>query len=280
MTVFDDRPCELGEGPLWHPVRQQFFWFDIIGRRMLSRDANGPLEWRFDDMASAAGWVDRDRLLIASEGGLAVLDLRDGSMEALAAIEADDFGTRSNDGRADRQGGFWIGTMGKSAETGRGAIYRYFRGEVRQLIAPITIPNAICFSPDGTLAYFADTAVNRVWTWQLDDDGWPVGDPKPFLDLSAMGLSPDGAVIDSAGAICVACWGAGKVVRFSQRGERLDDMAVGGLHSTCPSYGGSDMCDVLVTTARQDIESPDSAQGLTYLMRASVAGLPEPRVIL
>ena len=280
MKVYDDRPCALGEGPIWHPDRKQFFWFDILNRRLLSRDGGAPLAWDLPRMASAAGWIDRDRLLVADEAGLAVFDLRDGSQEPVAAIEADDAGTRSNDGRADRQGGFWIGTMGKGGERDLGAIYRYFRGEVRRLITPLGIPNAICFSSDGTLAYFSDTSVGRVWTWQLDAAGWPVGDPKPFLDLTDAGLSPDGAVIDSEGAFCVACWGAGRVMRFSQRGERLDDMPVGGIHSSCPSYGGSDLRDVLVTTALQDIEKPDTSQGLTYLTRANVPGLPEPQVIL
>ncbi|MFD1797891.1 SMP-30/gluconolactonase/LRE family protein [Paracoccus aurantiacus] len=280
MKVFDDRPCELGEGAIWHPERGQFFWFDILGRRLLSRDASGPLEWRLDRMSSAAGWVDRDRFLIADETGLLLFDLRDESLRPLVAIEADDTATRSNDGRADRQGGFWIGTMGKGGEPDRGAIYRYYRGELRRLIAPISIPNAICFSPDGTTAYFADTAISRVWTWRLDADGWPVGEPALFLDLTDAGLSPDGAVIDSAGAFCVACWGAGKVVRFSRRGERLDEMPVGGAHSSCPSYGGSDLRDVLVTTALQDIRQPDRFQGLTFITRASVPGLPEPRVLL
>lgn len=280
MKVYDDRPCDLGEGPIWHPERQQFFWFDILNRRLLSRDGDTAVEWRFTQMASAAGWIDHDRLLVADEAGLAVLDLRDGRRESVAVIEADDANTRSNDGRADRQGGFWIGTMGKGGEPDRGAIYRYFRGELRRLIAPISIPNAICFSADGALAYFADTAINRVWTWQLDAAGWPVGEPRPFLDLTDEGLSPDGAVIDSEGAFCVACWGAGKVVRFSQLGERLDDMPVGGIHSSCPSYGGSDLRDVLVTSALQGIENPDASQGLTYLTRANVPGLPEPKVML
>lgn len=279
-TIFDDRICQLGEGPLWHPERGQFFWFDIIGRRLLSRDAEGPREWRFDRMASAAGWVDRDRLLIGTETGLALLDLRDDALEPVVGIEADNPSTRSNDGRADRQGGFWIGTMGKNAEVGQGAIYRYYRDEVRQLTTGISIPNAICFSHDGGLAYYADTHEAKIWTQSLDQDGWPQGEPRLFLDLRPDGLRPDGAVIDSNGALCVACWGAGAVVRFASDGQQLDRIEVGGRHSSCPAFGGMDLRDLLVTTALQGMEAPDDAQGLTYLARAEVAGLPEPRVIL
>lgn len=276
--IHDDRPCELGEGPLWHPERRQFFWFDIIGRRLLSRDASGPLEWRFDRMSSAAGWIDRDRLLVATETGLAVLDLKGGGLEDLAAVEAGDPATRSNDGRADRQGGFWFGTMGKSAEAGAGAIYRYFRGELRRLCQGITIPNAICFSPDGSTAHFADTATGKVWQQALDGDGWPLGERRLYLDLAPQGLHPDGAVMDADGGFCCACWGEGAVIRFHAGGKQTHRLAVGGRHSSCPAFGAPGQ--MLVTTARQGIDAPDPRQGLTYLVSHDLNTIPEPRVIL
>jgi sugar lactone lactonase YvrE len=68
---------------------------------------------------------------------------------------------RPNDGRADPQNGFWIGTMGKTHAPNAGAIYRYYRGELRRLFAGLTIPNAICFSPDGQSAYFTDTPLTK-----------------------------------------------------------------------------------------------------------------------
>lgn len=279
MSPFDDRACELGEGPIWHPLRRQFFWFDILGRRLLSRDVTGPLEWRFDVMASAAGWIDHDRMLIATETGLDILDLGDGSIARLVPLEADLPGTRSNDGRADRQGGFWIGTMGKAAEPGAGAIYRYHRGQIRRIIGGISIPNAICFSADGRMAHYADTPTGLVWRQPLDADGWPEGQRSLYLDLRPMGLSPDGAVIDADGALCLACWGAGRIVRFAPDGRRLDEMRVGGRHSSCPAFGGDDLRDLLVTTAREGLARPAPGDGLSWLLRSAVAGLPEPAVL-
>ena len=121
-TVFDDRPCELGEGPLWHPERQQLFWFDIIGKRLMTRDGQEPHSWAFDEHVSAAGWVDRDALLLASETGLWRFDLNTADRSLITPLEADNPVTRSNDGRADPWGGLWIGTMGKEAEPGAGSI--------------------------------------------------------------------------------------------------------------------------------------------------------------
>lgn len=277
--IHDHRHCELGEGALWHPERRQFFWFDILSKQLLSQDDSGPLEWRFDRIASAAGWIDRDRLLVATETGLAVLSLADGTLTDVAAVEADNPATRSNDGRADRQGGFWFGTMGKKAEKGAGAIYRYYRGELRKLVDGITIPNSICFSPDGGVAHYSDTDRGIVWRQDLDTDGWPVGDPQVWLDLSAQGWSPDGAVIDAQGGFCCAVWGQGAVMRFDADGNRTHHLAVGGRHSSCPAFGGPDLSHLLVTTAREGIEAPDDAQGKTYRLEPDLTGLAEPQVV-
>jgi len=231
-------------------------------------------------MASAAGWIDADRLLLATQTGLAVLDLRDGGLRDLIAVEADDPGTRSNDGRADRQGGFWFSTMGLGAEAARGAIYRFHRGEVRQVRAGVTIPNAICFAPDGRLAYFADTALQCLWAQPLDAQGWPEGEAALFLDLAPEGLNPDGAVVDAQGGLIVSLWGGGRVHRYDAQARLRDAISVPALHTTCPALGGADLRDLLVTSALQDIADPDPLQGLPYLLRAPFAGIPEPQVIL
>ena len=278
--VFDDRGCILGEGALWHPEREQLFWFDILEGKLLSRSGGKPHEWRFEEMVSAAGWVDRSRLLIASETSLFLFDLDTGAAQEVVPLEADNMETRSNDGRADPFGGFWIGTMGRDAAPEAGAIYRFFDGQLRRIYSGITIPNAICFAPDGKTAYFTDSPTHKVMAQPLGAEGWPEGERRPYLDLAPRGLNPDGAVIDASGAFCVACWGDGAVRRFDPQGHELDRIAVGGLHASCPAIGGSDMQDLLVTTARQGMTDPDPAQGLPYLTRAPAPGLPEPKVIL
>ncbi|MFD1913672.1 SMP-30/gluconolactonase/LRE family protein [Halodurantibacterium flavum] len=279
MTAFDPRPCALGEGAFWHPARQQFFWFDILGRRLLSRRGEEALEWRFNRMASAAGWIDADRLLIATETGLAILDLEGGGLSDHVAVEEDQPETRSNDGRADRLGGFWFGTMGKGAEDGAGAIYRYWRGTVHCLFSAVSIPNAITFSPDGRIAHFADTAEGLVWTQALDAEGWPEGPRQVFLDLRAEGLNPDGAVIDAEGGFWCAKYGAGAVMRYDTAGRCTHRLPVPGLQSTCPAFGGADLAEMIVTTAYHG-GPDDAAQGRTYHLRPGMRGLPEPRVIL
>ncbi|SFH63497.1 SMP-30/gluconolactonase/LRE family protein [Albimonas pacifica] len=279
MSVFCDRVCRLGEGALWHPLRGQLFWFDILGKRLMTRTGAGPAEWRFPEHASAAAWIDRDHLLVATETALRRFHIPTGEHEKLVDLEAGSPATRSNDGRADPFGGFWIGTMGKAAEAGAGAIYRYHRGALERLFPAITIPNAICFAPDGRLAYFADTAEQRILQVALDAEGWPAGEPEVFADLRPEGLFPDGAVTDAEGALWNAQWGAGRVARYRPDGRFDRALAVGGLHASCPAFGGEGLRDLFVTTATQDLAAPDAAQGLTYRLSPGVAGRAEPPAV-
>lgn len=282
--IFDDRRCELGEGPLWHPLRKQLFWFDILSNRMLSQDATGPLVWQFDERVSAAGWVDRDTLLVASETALSRFDLRDGRREVLVPLEADNSVTRSNDGRADPQGGFWIGTMGKRAEPGAGSVWRWHGGALRRLFPGISISNAISFAPDGRSAHFADTAVGKVWRVALDAAGWPAGQPELFLDLTAEGLNPDGAVCDADGLLWLAQWGAARVSAYAPDGSLVRSVAFDAPHTTCPAFGGEGLATLFCTSAQEGMTAAARTayphSGKVFAAEGLARGMAEHRVTL
>lgn len=284
VEVFDDTPCKLGEGPFWHPERAQLFWFDIIGKRLHSRENAHARSWKFDEQVSAAGWIDRDRLLIASETGLFIFQLESGEREDLCALEAGNGVTRSNDGRADPWGGFWIGTMGKNAEPRAGSIYRYYRGELRQLSNAITIPNAICFSPDRRFAYFTDTPTRVIMRQSLDPDhGWPKGEAFDWLDLNEDGVNPDGAIVDADGNFWNAQWGAHRVACYSPDGAFLSAVSFPAAHTTCPALGGPDLGTLFCTSALQGLSqaalSEEPRNGQTFAAKVTARGQPEHRVI-
>lgn len=281
VAIFDDRACTLGEGPLWHPARGQLFWFDITGCKLLSRTEDGPLDWQFDRHVSAAGWIDEETLLIATQTDLTRFDIATGSSQQVVPLEADNPVTRSNDGRADPKGGFWIGTMGINCESGAGALYRYYRGEIRQLRAQVSIPNATCFAPDGKTAYFADTAENLIWRYALDGEGWPIGEAEVFLDHRQSGINPDGAVVDAQGNLWCAEWGGARVACYSVEGAFLKAVPLSASQPTCPAFGGDDLGTLFVTSAAQDLaEGAEPDAGCTFAVPSLARGQKEYRVIL
>ena len=276
MSVFDAHRCTLGEGPLWHPERQQLFWFDIIGKCLHAKRPGGPREtWAFDEYVSAAGWVDAETLLVASSTGLWRYSIGTEALEAVVPLEDDNPVTRSNDGRADPQGGFWIGTMGVALEPHAGAIYRYYRGELRLLYPEISIPNAICFSPDGRTAYFADTPTQCIQRVTLDDAGWPDADPEVLVDLHEEDRNPDGAVVDAEGNIWNAQWGAARVACYAPDGTFLRAVDVPAMQATCPAFGEGTL---YVTSAAEGVTDP--AAGQTFALDLGVRGQREHQVIL
>lgn len=277
MQVFDDTACALGEGPLWHPERAELFWFDILGNT-LYRKGETEEAWGFDEHVSAGGWVDRDTLLIASETGLWRFDIPTGEQEFLAGLESDNPTTRSNDGRADPYGGFWIGTMGKNAEAYAGAIYRYYRGTVKKLFDKITISNSICFAPDGRTAYFTDTFKRRIQRVALDDEGWPMGAPEVFVDLRDDGLNPDGSVVDTGGNLWNAQWEANRVACYAPDGTFLRAIPVPASQTTCPAFGGPTMQTLFVTSAANGVNEEQG--GMTFSVQTDVIGQREHQVIL
>ncbi|MGZ9812168.1 SMP-30/gluconolactonase/LRE family protein [Pseudoroseicyclus sp. H15] len=278
--IFNSTNCLLGEGPLWHPGRGELFWFDILARRLHSATRS----WDFDDFVSAAGWVDDETLLIATSRALIRFSLETGESEEVCPLEADNSGTRSNDGRADPQGGFWIGTMGLGAEEGAGAIYRFYRGELRQIYPGITIPNATCFAPDGRTAYFGDTHSRLVWRVALDEDGWPEGEREIFIDYRDSPHVADGAVVAADGTFWTAQWGSARVAVHDTEGREIAEHPLPASQTTCPAFGGPDLSTLYVTSASAGLSQDELAagpdHGRTFALEVGVKGQAEHRVVL
>lgn len=278
--IHDETVCLLGEGALWHPEREELLWFDILGRIFHTPGRR----FRLPDLATAAGWIDRDTVLMAKRGALVRFDLTTGATETVAGLEAGNPEVRPNDGRADPWGGFWIGTMGLRAEPEAGAIWRYWQGAVHKVVPRVTIPNAICFSPSGH-ACWTDTEAQVVWRQPLADrDGFPQGEPAVHVDFRGTDLHPDGAVFDAEGNIWIALWGAGRVAAFGPDGRQVAEVTVPAKQTTCPAFGGPDLSTLFVTTAAAGIPQAEIAlapdQGRTFAAEPGFRGLPEPRVVL
>lgn len=175
--------CHLGEGPTYDAATDTAWWFDILESRLFEvRLASRQVRvHQLGRMASALARIDAERQLVVAEDGLYVRSIVDGSMILYRPLEADNLVTRSNDARVHPSGTVWIGTMGRKAEAGAGSVYALHHGELSRLFANITIPNAICFSVDGALGYFADTAKNELYRIALDPvTGLPRGAPEVF----------------------------------------------------------------------------------------------------
>ena len=240
--------------------------------------------WNFGEPASAAGWVDTDTLLVATASGLQKFDLLIGSWETVCALEAENAITRSNDGRIGPDGSFWIGTMARDGSPHLGSYYRYANGTMGNLQDRISIPNATCFSPDGKIAYYADTRKQVIWRWLLDGNGNPVDDKEVHINLRDLDLNPDGAVCDAEGYLWNAQWGASRIARYAPDGRFDKAIELPVSQPTCPAFGGDDLKTLFITSANEGLsDSQREAEpeaGKTLILRIDVPGIPENRAII
>jgi len=283
MKLLDNYRLELGEGPGYDPEYDMAWWFDITQRKIFTRQIGGG-ETICHDLplaASAMGITREGRQLLLTEKGLYFRHDISGTLSLHVALEADNPVTRSNDARVHPSGAFWISTMGWNGEPGAGSIYYYRAGTIERLWGDLSVPNAICFSPDGTRGYFTDTVSGQVMHVGLDAiSGRPVTVPEIFI--SDPGGVPDGAITDRAGNIWLALFGAGKIVGFSPQGKKIGEILLPTSQVTCPAFVGTKAAHMLITTAFHGLSgsersaSPDA--GAVFLTPIDFVGRFDSRI--
>lgn len=279
-------PCTLGEGIQWHDG--DLWWTDIQGRQ-LHRLAvsSGRLETMDmpERLASFALSDEAGRLLCAFETGLAWFDVATLSLQWLVRPEQPGSGVRFNDGRADRRGRFWVGTMAEDPKRsgGRlGALHRLDARAALTVVAPgIGISNGLAWSPDGGTLYFADSTARTIWNFSVDVATGALSRRRIFAQTPE-GAYPDGGAVDAEGCYWSAQWGASRVVRFRPDGsiDRIVETPV--TQPSCVAFAGDDLRLLCITSARDGLSDQQIASeplaGHVLAYRCDVGGLPEARV--
>lgn len=285
-TLFADHVAVLGEGPGYDPLSGTVWWFDILGRKLMERNwDSGELHVHELGMrASALAVIDAERQLIVSEDGLFVRERGNGRLTLHHPLEADNDVTRSNDARVHPSGSFWIGTMGKKAEKDAGSIWWYREGQVKKLFSGITITNSICFSPDGKVAYFADTDRNIVWRVDTDPEtGLPVSEKSVFHHRTEKG-GMDGSVVDADGLLWNACWGGSALNVYSPQGRLIRSVALPVRQPSCPAFVGPEATAMIVTSAHEGLgdeeRRADPHAGKVLLLDLTLSGRHDPPIRL
>jgi L-arabinonolactonase len=271
----------LGEGVVWDARENVALWIDIQGKRF----------WRWTPGCEPASFTLPERpgsfaltatpgsYLGAFESGFASFTPATGAFELHAPVTRPHEHLRMNDGRVDRTGTFWAGSMAERSGTPKGSLWRYDgAGQTTPFLGDIRIPNSLCWSLDGCHMYFADSPRQTIWRYTFDADRGPVGEPVIFATTSGHAY-PDGSCIDAEGYLWNAQWGSSAVVRYRPDGsvERRIELPVS--QPSCVAFGGANMTQLLVTTARQDLTPEQLAReplaGALFVIDTDVAGVAE-----
>ena len=288
ITALPQPPALLGESPLWHPDEQRLYWVDIPGRRLHRFDpASGRHDdWSFPCEPSCCAPLLGGGLLLAMRDGLWRFDAARGERQRVAEPPYDPATQRFNDGKADAQGRFWVGTIDDRRRPDA-ALYRLDRDKLDRVADGITVSNGLGFGPDGRTMYWADTKAHVVYAFDLDPQDGRLSRRRVFRQfapraegqpLSAYGGRPDGAAVDAEGAYWVAMFEGQRLLRLAPDGQVLQSVPLPVRCPTMPCFGGDDLRTLFVTTARKQRPADELAAqpwaGRVLMARVDVPGLP------
>lgn len=268
-----DPVAHHGEGPVWSPSWGGLRWVDMLAGDVLSLAADGSVERRHVSAVVAAVRPRRGGgAVLGIERGFALEDA-DGTLTTLPPLWEDE-GVRMNEGGCDPDGRFYCGSMAYDQRPGAAALHRLNPdGSTSTVLEGVTVSNGLEWSPDGSRAYYDDTATHRVDVFDYDPDRGLHG-RRPFAEIPDGGL-PDGLTVDADGGLWVALADRGEVWHLSPDGVHDEVVEVPvGMVTAC-TFGGPDLDQLFITTSRENVPpGEDPLAGSLFRADVGVRGLP------
>ncbi|WP_406230568.1 SMP-30/gluconolactonase/LRE family protein [Nocardia sp. NBC_01009] len=274
MEILTSVLAELGEGPTWDSATRRLLWMDILDCRVHCLDPESGAVESITVPQHVGAAKPR------SGGGL-VLNLRDGiglrgpdgSFDWLFHDPV--AGRRGNDAAVAPDGALWAGTMRYDETRGGGTLARIApSGTAETVLGNVAVSNGIGWSPDGRRMYYIDSSTGRIDTFDFIDGH--AHNRKPWVTIESGAGWPDGLTVDAAGAIWVALWDGGAVRRYTPHGrlDRVVELPVP--RTTACAFGGAELTDLYVTTARIGSSPDNSAAGRLFVLPGVGQGLTQP----
>lgn len=286
VELIDQIPCAniLGEGVQWNHREQAVWWTDIKSSKIFRYQlASKALQtWAAPEPVGCFAFAENDeRILLALASGFAWFDKNTGEVEWLAKPEAHLVGNRLNDGRVDRQGRFWAGSIVEQKNAPgqcAGLFCLDAAAQVSQHLTGLAISNSLCWSLDSKKLYHADSPSHQIKVYDFDAATGTLSNGKVFVQ-TADSVEPDGSTIDADGYLWNAEWGGNRLVRYTSEGTV--DVVLKTLVSqpTCMAFGGDEMNLLFVTSARIGLSDEALAAqpeaGNLFIYRTDFKGVNE-----
>jgi sugar lactone lactonase YvrE len=274
----------VGESPVWCPKRQQLYLVDIRGQaiHILRPAETSHRSFALPDWVTSLSTRAKGGLVLTMRKTFAFYDPDTDALEVLADPEPERPRNRFNDGKCDRQGRLWAGTMGAEdwmAPTG--ALYRFEPDQrITRMQDEVKCSNGTGWSPDGRIMYYTESFRYGIFAYDFDPATGEIANRRPFVALDPDGKGfPDGLTVDSEGFVWSAQPVYGRIVRYDPAGklERLIALPVS--RGTSCIFGGPDYRTLYVTTATETLTEVQLAEeplaGSVLSCRPGFHGIPE-----
>lgn len=245
----------VGECPCWHQEKQLLYWVDILKKQFHIHNPKTEKNLTINVGEFIAGVAPRNNgeVILGLQSGLASLNLETEEISILARPEDYTPSHRFNDGKCDPVGRFLAGTMAVDETEGAGSLYSLDKHlHVRKLLDNLSISNGMGWSPDYSTMYLIDSPTQKVFAFDYDVTTGNISNQRVAVTIPE-GF-PDGMTVDTEGNIWVALWAGFKVTRWNPyTGKLLQSISVPAPNVTSCAFGGSNLKELYITTARKDL---------------------------
>lgn len=295
LELILDAKAALGEGPAWDSKTQTLYWVDILEKRVY---AGTRILTKLDELIGCLAPRKNGHLILAlsgaetlsgAEGRLSFADLDPfgqtqgrpgtGQLTVLASLDSEPPANRFNDGKCDPAGRFLAGTMDMNEKYPNGSLYSFDGKETTRLLDGITISNGLAWSPDHKTFYYIDTPTREVKAFDYDPGTGQIANPRLAICIRESFGWPDGMTSDTEGNLWIAMWGGAQVTKWNPNsGKLLEQVSIPALHTSSCVFGGRDMNELHVTSARVGMSAADLKKyplsGGLFKVVTNVVGMP------
>ena len=280
-----DYQARLGEGPLWDVKSQRLYWVNILDGEIHMyepmTDTNETI--KLDSYVGCVALTERDELIAGLTDGFYLVNPKTNALTVLERTEEPSLQTRYNDGKCDPAGRFWAGTMSLVGEEKVGALYCMESDHsVRKKIDHVSISNGLAWSGDHQTMYYIDTPERCIFAYDYEIETGEISNQRRVVEIPKEEGSPDGMTIDVDGMLWVAHWGGAQVACWNPfTGEKVCSIAVPALQVTSCTFGGPDLDELYITTARNGMTEEQLKQypqsGGVFRIKLDTKGLAADR---
>ncbi len=263
VEVVLDAGAIIGESPTWASAEQALYWIDVKKPALYRYDPATTRQqtWPMpSDLGAFALVTDPPGAVVALRYGLYRLDFGSGSLTQLAPPPFDPALFRFNEGACDSAGRFWVGVMFDPLLRGQppqaASLHRFTLNDgLKREPDAAELHNGMAWSRDERVFYLTHSRRGEVFAYPFDPQNGHLGTRAVFARVDpALGI-PDGASVDTDGGYWCALHGAGRVRRFSERGQSEADIVLPVSQPTMCAFGGKDL-DMLYVTSASDQLTP------------------------
>lgn len=272
----------LGEGPLWSVEENALYWVDIDSK-LINRycPSSGKVDiYPVNAHVGVIAFREQGGFIAAGSNGISFWNISKSHLEQIADPETDNPKSRFNDGKVDRAGRFWAGTM--THQGAESSLYRVDSSlKVKRMESGITISNGIGWSPDNQYMYYSDSLHYVIYRYEFDLETGEISNRRDWVNISPAYGIPDGLTVDSEGCVWCAFYSGSKVARFNPQGKITEEIALPVSQPTSCAFGGEDLADLYITSAWLGLTEEERDQqplaGDIFMVSTNTKGIEEPK---